>query len=146
MHPVNHGPPRRRPVLIWLACAALAGCAPQPPAAPPIAGTWRGALMAGGLSVPSQWELHADGTQSVTLTLPQGALTSDGTFTFHEGLLSLRTLGRTVRLFGQKRTMPLVNPLEVTYGCQASGDTLVLTRPQAHETITLIRVPEAKGP
>ena len=144
MHPINHSRQRGRPVPIWivgagLAAVAFGGCAPRPPAAPPIADTWRGALMAGGLSVPSQWELHADGTQSVTLTLPQGTLTSEGTFTFHDDTLSLRTLGRTVRLAGQKRTMPLVNPLEVAYGCRVSGDTLVLTRPQAHETITLIR-------
>ena len=143
MHPTHPGPHCRRSALIWLAgtavSVAFAGCTPQAPSTPPIAGTWRGALMAGGLSVPSQWELHADGTQSVTLTLPQGALTSDGTFTFHEGTLAMKTMRRTVHLSGQKRTMPLVNPLEVAYGCQVSGDTLVLTRPQAHETITLIR-------
>ena len=95
--------------------------------------------MSGGLSLPSRWALRADGTESVTLTLPQGTLTSEGTFTFHDGTLSLRTAGRTVRLAGQKRSMPLVNPLETAYGCQVSGDTLVLTRPQAHETITLVR-------
>ena len=138
MNPAHHARRRRRTLPSFLICAALTGCAARP-AVPPIVGTWRGPVPTGGVSLPSRWELRADGTQSETLTLPQGELTSEGTFTFHGGTLTARTTGRTVTLGGQKKTMPLVSPLEAVYRCQVSGDTLTLTRPQAHEAITLTR-------
>lgn len=96
-------------------------------------------MTTGNLNLMSRWELHGDDTESVSLTLPQGLLTTQGTFTFHDGALTLRTTGRIVTVNGQKKTMPLVNPMEANYACQLTGDTLTLIQPGLPGKITLMR-------
>jgi hypothetical protein len=117
---------------------ALVGCHPQPPISP-IVGVWSGQMTTGNLNLMSRWELRGDGTEAVSLTLPQGLLTTQGTFTFHDGLLTRRTTGRVFPLNGQKKTMPLVNPMETTYHCRLTGDTLTLSPFGTQTTIILTR-------
>jgi len=102
-------------------------------------------MTTGNLNLLSRWELRRDGTELVTLTLPQGFLTMRGTFTFHTSSLTLRTTHRVIIWNGQKKTMPLVNPMEMTYQCQLTGDTLTLMPYDTHAKITLIR-DKATGP
>lgn len=97
-------------------------------------------MTTGNLNLPSRWQLRDDGTESVTLTLPQGSLTTQGIFTFHDGILTLRTTVRGITGNGQKKTMPLVNPMETAYQCQVSGDTLTLTPAGKRAKIVLTRV------
>ncbi len=126
------------PLLSLALCAALAGCGARTPAQR-IVGIWQGRMTAGSVTVPARWELHADGTQSVALTLPQGLLTAEGTYLLHDGTLTRRTTSRVVVLNGEKKAMPLINPMETTYQCQVTEDTLTLTQPDTQETITLTR-------
>ncbi len=128
----------RQFLLALLIPAALAGCNPQP-RVPPIFGVWNGQMATGNLNLMSRWELRGDDTESVSLTLPQGLLTTQGTFTFHDGNLTRRTTGRVVPVKGQKKTMPLVNPMETTYHCRLTGDTLTLTPFGTQATIILTR-------
>ena len=118
--------------------AALVGCGARTPAQM-LVGTWQGSMTTGSVSVPCRWALRTDGKQSVTLTLPQGLLTAQGTFMFQDGTLTRRTTARIVVLNGEKKVQPLVNPMETAYQCQVTEDTLTLTRPDTPETITLTR-------
>jgi hypothetical protein len=100
-------------------------------------------MAAGNVTIPSVWEIRADGTQSLTLTLPQGAMTAQGTWTARNGVLTERTTARVIVLGGEQKVMPLVNPMETAFPYQLIGDTLTLTRPDTHQTITLAREPKA---
>jgi len=128
-----------------LLSAALAGCAKLPPPAPPLVGRWQGAMASGNASVPSEWDLRADGTLSLTLTLPQGAMTALGTWSAQGGLLTQRTTARAVVLGDEQKSAPLTSPLETTFAYQLQGDTLTLTRPNTHEQIVLAREEDTKG-
>ncbi len=128
----------RRNIPFLLACTVFAGCAARTPVQT-IAGDWRGSMKTGNLTVPCRWELHEDGTQTVTATLPQGLLTAQGTFMFHDDTLTQRTTTRMIVLNGEKKVMPLVNPMEATYQCQLTEDTLTLTKPDTLEKIMLTR-------
>ena len=128
----------------------IVGCAKPPPplqplAAPqPLVGHWQGPMMAGDAAVPSAWDIRADGTQSVTLTLPQGAVTAVGTWAAQGGVLTERTTIRIVVLGGEQKTVVLASPMETTFACHLQGDTLTLTRPDTHQRIVLAREADAK--
>lgn len=96
-------------------------------------------MAAGNAAVPSRWEIGADGTQSLTLTLPQGAITAQGTWTAQAGVLTERTTARVIVLGGETKVVPLANPMETAFAYQLTGDTLTLTRPDTHQQITLTR-------
>jgi len=142
----SHFPPfsRRAALAGMLLCAALAGCAKPPPPAPPLVGHWEGVMASGNASVPSEWEMRADGTLSLTLTLPQGAMTAQGTWATQGGVLTQRTTVRTVALGGEQKSAPLASPLETTFAYQLRGGTLTLTRPGTREQIVLTREGETK--
>lgn len=93
----------------------------------------------GNAAIPSVWELRADGTQSLTLTLPQGAMTAQGTWTAQGSVLTQRTTARVVVLGGEPIVVRLASPLETTFAYQLQGDTLTLTQPSTHRQITLTR-------
>ncbi len=137
-------PVRRRAALpVALLSVLSAGCAKPAPPAQPLVGHWQGTMAAGNVTIPSVWEIRADGTQSLTLTLPQGAMTAQGTWTAWNGVLTERTTARVIVLGGEQKVMPLVNPMETAFPYQLIGDTLTLTRPDTHQTITLAREPKA---
>ena len=121
------------------------GCAKPSPLIQPLVGHWHGAMVAGNAAVPSSWEIRADGTQSVMLTLPQGAMTSEGTWAVQGGVLTERTTIRTIVLGGEQKTVVLTNPTETTFAYQLQSDTLTLTRPDAHQRIVLTREADATG-
>ena len=119
---------------------------PSLPLSAAVVGRWRGAVRSGPVSVPSEWTLGPDGSQSITLTFPQGALTASGTFTVQGGQLTARTTSRSFALGDSVRAQPLTDANETTYAAAVSGDTLTLTRPDTQETIILTREqPPAKG-
>lgn len=118
----------------------IAGCAPPP--SNPIIGIWQGTMPMGSIAAPVQWEIHTEGTQSETLTLPQGLIVSLGTFTAASGQLNLRTTIRASVIGGEQKIMPLANPMETTFGYQISGDTLTLTEADTHQKIILTRTHE----
>lgn len=122
-----------------------AGCARPFPPAQPLVGHWRGVTAAGDAAVPSAWEIRSDGTQSVTLTLPQGTMTAEGTWTTQAGLLTERTTIRAMTLGAEQRTVVLAGPMETTFAYRLQGDTLTLTRPDTHQRIVLTREADAAG-
>jgi len=95
-------------------------------------------MASGNAAVPSVWEIRADGTQSLTLTLPQGAMTAQGTWTAQSGALTERTTARLV-LGGEPKVVLLASPMETTFAYQLRGDTLTLTRPGTRLPIVLTR-------
>jgi len=95
-------------------------------------------MASGNAAVPSVWEIRADGTQSLTLTLPQGAMTAQGTWMAQAGVLTQRTTARVV-LGGEPNVVRLASPMETTFAYQLQGDTLTLTRPDTHLPIVLTR-------
>ena len=137
--PTHSRSARRAALPAALLCAALAGCATPPPPAPPLVGRWQGTMMDGPAAVPSVWEIRSDGTQSQTLTLPQGAVTAQGTWAARSGVLTERTTARSVVLGAEQKAVTLASPLETTFTYQLTGDTLTLTQPDTHQTITLTR-------
>ncbi len=138
--PTRLRPPRLCAALpAALLSAALAGCAERPPPAPPLVGEWHGTMAAGSAAVPSVWEIRADGTQALTLTLPQGAMTAQGTWTDQHGVLTERTTARVIVLGGEPKVVLLASPMETTFAYQIAGDTLTLTRPDTRQQITLTR-------
>lgn len=96
-------------------------------------------MASGNAAVPSVWEIRADGTQSLTLTLPQGTMTAQGTWTSQAGILTQRTTARVVVLGGEQKVAPLASPMETTFAYRLTGDTLTLTRPGTRGQITLTR-------
>ncbi len=136
---------RRAALALALLGLLPAGCAvPLPPlqslaAAQPLVGRWRGAMAGGNAAVPSIWEMRADGTQSVTLTLPQGAMTAEGTWVAEGGVLTERTTIRTIALGGEQKTVVLAGPMETMFTYQLQGDTLTLTRSDGHQRVVLRR-------
>ena len=92
------------------------------------------------IAVPVQWEFRADGTESETLTLPQGQLTSLGTFQIKGNRLTLRTTIRGSVIGSGQKIVPLANPIEAAFGYQTSGDTLTLTQANTPQAIMLTRV------
>lgn len=118
------------------------GCGKPPLPPQPLVGHWQGVVASGNAVVPSVWEIRADGTQSQTLTLPQGTMTAQGTWTATSSSLTQRTTARIVILGGEQKTMPLANPMETTLLCQLHGDTLTLTQPDTHQQTMLTRVRE----
>ena len=136
---------RGRTVLpVILLSAALAGCAKTPPPAQPLVGRWQGTMAAGNAAVPSAWEIRSDGTQSLTLTLPQGAMTAQGTWAAQNGVLTQRTAARVVTVGGEQKVVPLASPMETTFAYQLTGDTLTLTRPDTHQQVVLTRAENTK--
>ncbi len=125
-------------VLLGLLCAALAGCAPAPHP-PLLVGTWQGTLTEGSLAAPMQWKFRTDGTESETLTLPQGQITSLGTFQAKGDRLTRRTTIRGSVIGSQQKIVPLANPIEATFGYQITGDTLTLTQANTPKTLVLTR-------
>lgn len=93
----------------------------------------------GGIAVPVQWDLRADGTEAETLTLPQGQLASLGTFQAAGGQLTRRTTIRGSVIGSRQRLLPLTNPIETTFTYQITGDTLTLTQANTPQTIVLTR-------
>lgn len=96
-------------------------------------------MASGNASVPSEWEMRADGTFSLTLVLPQGAMTAQGTWAAQGGVLTQRTTARVVVLGGEPIVVRLASPLEATFAYHLQGDTLTLTQPGMRRQITLTR-------
>ena len=119
------------PLLLW-------GCGSRP-VAERLVGHWHGTSTSSGVSVPADWQFNRDGSETDSLSLPQGALTAQGTWAIHAPLLTQRTTSRSVVIGGQQKKMLLLNPMESTYRCTLTDNTLSLTRPEAQETITLRR-------
>jgi len=114
------------------------GCGPQT-AAEKLVGHWHGIDSTGRVSAVADWQFSSDGTETASLSLPQGTLTAQGTWALHAGMLTQRTTSRAIVLGGQQKRMHLVNPLEAIYQCVLASETLTLTRPETHEIITLTR-------
>lgn len=102
-------------------------------------------MASGNAAVSSEWEMRADGTFSLTLTLPQGAMTALGTWAAQGGVLTQRTTARTVALGDEHKSAPLASPMEATFAYQLQDGTLTLTRPGTHEQIVLTREEDTKG-
>jgi len=131
---------RRRALLLVALLSVLGtGCAKRPSPIQPLVGHWQETMADGNAAVPSAWEIRADGTQSLTLTLPQGAMTAQGTWTAQAGVLTQRTTARVVVLGGNPNIVRLASPMETAFTYQLQGDTLTLTRPDTHQQITLTR-------
>ena len=146
MTPPPQPPPfsRRAALTALLLCAALASCVKPSPPAQPLAGRWQGVMASGNASVPSEWDLRGGGTFSLTLTLPQGAMTALGTWSAQGGVLTQRTTARAVVLGTKQKSTPLANSLETTFAYQLQGGTLTLTRPGTREQIVLTREENTK--
>lgn len=117
----------------------LTGCARPEPLAQPLVGNWRGTMTTGGAAVPCRWEIRADGTQSLTLTLPQGAMAAQGTWMVQNNVLTQRTTARVIVLSRTQKTVQLASPMETAFAYQLRGDALTLTRPDTHQQFTLAR-------
>lgn len=115
----------------------LAGCAKPSPPPPPLVGHWQGTMTAGNAAVPCLCEIRADGTQSLTLTLPQGMMEARGTWIAKDGVLTERITARV--LSGSRKVVPLASPMETAFTYQLTGDTLTLTRSETRQTIVLTR-------
>ncbi len=102
-------------------------------------------MTAGNAALPTVWVIRADGTQSLTLTLPQGAMTAQGTWAAMGGVLTERTTARVVVFGKEQKAVTLASPIETTFAYQIAGDTLTLTRPDTHQQIVLTRA-EASTP
>ena len=136
---------RYRAILpLALLSVLLVGCAKPSSPIHPLVGHWQGTITAGNAAVPSAWEMRADGTQSVTLRLPQGAMTAEGTWAAAGGVLTERATARVVVLGGDRKTVALASPMETAFAYQLQGDTLTLTRPDTHQRVVLTRETDAK--
>ena len=102
-------------------------------------------MSAGNAAVPCLCEIRADGTQSLTLTLPQGIMEAQGNWTAKNGVLTERTTARVLVLGGAQKVVPLASPMETAFAYQLTGDTLTLTRPETQQTLVLTRVVIAMG-
>jgi hypothetical protein len=104
-----------------------------------LVGQWSGASRTGNISLPADWQFRRGGTETLTLTLPQGLLIAEGTWSVRSGSLSQYTTNRVIEISGQQKKVLLVSPMETIYHYTLSGDRLTLTRPEASETIMLVR-------
>lgn len=123
----------------------LAGCAKPSPSPPPLVGYWQGTMSASNAAVPCLCEIRADGTQSLTLTLPQGMMEAWGIWSAKDGVLTERTTARVLVLGGSQKVVPLASPMETAFAYQLTGDTLTLTQPETQQTLVLTRVVIAMG-
>lgn len=126
------------PVALFSVAVLLTGCA-KPPAPQPLVGDWTGTMMTGTVTVPARWEIRADGTAALTLTLPQGAATAQGTWAAHSGTLTQRTTARVVTLGGEPKVMPLASPMETSFVYRVTGDTLMLIQAGTRQSLVLVR-------
>ena len=108
-------------------------------------------MRAGNAAAPCLCEIRADGTQSLTLTLPQGMMEAWGIWSAKDGVLTERTTARILVLGGSQKVVPLASPMETAFAYQLTGDTLTLTRPEAltrpvaQRTLVLTRMATAKS-
>ena len=145
--PALRTPPLRRRVGLPAALLSvlLAGCAKPSPSPPPLVGYWQGTMSASNAAVPCLCEIRADGTQSLTLTLPQGMMEAWGIWSAKDGVLTERTTARVLVLGGSQKVVPLASPMETAFAYQLTGDTLTLTQPETQQTLVLTRGVVAKG-
>lgn len=129
----------RRFLLMALAAGLLlSGCAARTPSQG-LVGRWHGIYRTGNVSAESEWEFNRSGTETFALTLPQGKVLAEGTWTLRAGNLTQRTNKRTIDIDGQQKTILLVTPTQSVYSCVVAVDTLTLTRQDTQETFVLRR-------
>lgn len=102
-------------------------------------GHWHGQSQTGNVSVPVEEQFRRNGTDTLIVTLPQGTLIAEGTWTLRSSVLTQVTTTRTTMIAGQQKKAPLGSPMEAVFRYTLAGDQLTLTRPEMQETIKLKR-------
>jgi len=120
--------------VLILCCGCRSGISPEQ-----IQGRWMGNQTEGNVTVNCEWTLLSDGTDTISLTLPQGRLLSSGRWEMQDGSLVVHTLTRTMILKSQQKTMPLLNPMESKWHCDLNGDHLTLKSANFQDSIVLSR-------
>lgn len=120
------------------AAPCLSGCHPLTNAEKVI-GHWHGTSRTGSTSALADWQFRRDGMDTLTLTLPQGRLIAEGTWSLRGGVLTQHTTNRAAEIAGQQKKVVLVTPMETIYQYTLARDRLTLTRLEASETVVLTR-------
>ena len=127
------------PLLVVCLIPSLLGGCHHPTDSESLVGHWHGQSHTGSVSVPVEEQFRRNGMETITVTLPQGTLIAEGTWTLRSGVLTQVTTTRATMIAGQQKKVTLGSPMEVVYHSTLAGDQLTLTRPEMQETIRLMR-------
>ncbi len=123
---------------VCLIPSLLSGCH-HPTDSESLVGHWHGQSQTGSVSIPIAEQFRRNGTETITVILPQGILIAEGTWTLRSGVLTQVTTTRSTVVAGQQKKVLLGSPMETAYHYALAGDQLTLTRPEMQETIRLMR-------
>jgi len=123
---------------VLLAPALFCGCH-HPTDTEKLVGQWHGTSRIGNVSLPVDWQLRSSGADTIVLTLPQGRLIAEGTWSLRNGILTQHATNRMIEIPGQQKKAQIISPMETLYDYSFAGDKLTLMRPAALETIDLMR-------
>ena len=123
---------------VLLAPALFCGCH-HPTDTEKLVGQWHGTSHTGTVSLPVDWQFRRGGADTIVLTLPQGRLIAEGTWSLRGGILIQNTTNRMIEIAGQQKNVHLISPMETAYHYDLTGERVTLTHPAAQETVALIR-------
>ena len=123
---------------VLLAPAFFCGCH-HPTDTEKLVGQWHGTSHTGTVSLPIDWQLRRGGADTIVLTLPQGRLIAEGTWSLRGGILTQNTTNRMIEIAGQQKKVLLGSPMETAYHYALTGEKVTLTYPAAQETVALMR-------